>query len=459
MPTILETIYATPDVFCRAVCSGLPPSTRLRTPRTRRWTWTSTSSSNSLFRIRVSLSRHRLSTDDPIPLLLLRRAWRLSLVGSIIAALQRGTIVVAARVRAWGATLVAGRGAAQAGLAPIFLVNHFVTVFDGRKPRFYVVKLRGRNDVLRARRKNGRNLLLRRRNAIRSLRVRSECFGDCARLLLFFGLNLFKEADEGLRVVSRLIHVLQPQIVCFRLKIALELHERQRQAQAGGFVDSVADAASNEDKRNGADVRPLRARHLASAVACRNVRNLMRHHARQFSLFIGRQNQAGVYIEKATGQRERVHFIGIDDLDGKRNLGIGIAHQILSDAVHVFRDHRVLHQLHRALDLHGVLFAHSDFGFERIPVAQTAAANLAIADGVDIVFAAVMLDLARIGLLNGSLRIGGRVSIGARRRVRSRSWRGILRRRGSLTGGRLTSPSWISSRRISSRCLSALWRC
>src|SRR5208282_2396562 len=105
----------------------------------------------------------------------------------------------------------------------------------------------GSDDVLRLRRKNGRDLLLRRRNAVRRLRVRSEGFGDRARLLLLFRLNLFEETDESLGIVSRLIHVLQPEVIRFRFEIALELHERERQAQSGCFVDSIAYAASDED--------------------------------------------------------------------------------------------------------------------------------------------------------------------------------------------------------------------
>jgi hypothetical protein len=47
------------------------------------------------------------------------------------------------------------------------------------------------------------------------------------------------------------------------------------------------------------------------------------------------------------------------------------------------------------------LLAHLDFGFERVPVAQSAAADLAIADGIDIVLFAVVLDLAGVGFLDG----------------------------------------------------------
>jgi len=69
------------------------------------------------------------------------------------------------------------------------------------------------------------------------------------------------------------------------------------------------------------------------------------------------------------------------------------------------------------------LLAHLDFGFERVPVAQAALADLAIADGVDIVLTAVVLDLARVGLLDGLLATGRRVRRGAGRRgVRRRSW-------------------------------------
>jgi hypothetical protein len=67
----------------------------------------------------------------------------------------------------------------------------------------------------------------------------------------------------------------------------------------------------------------------------------------------------------------------------------------LADPVHIFVHHRILHQLHARLYLLGVLLSHRDLFLERVPVAQPFAAHLAIADGVDVVLAPVVL----LGLL------------------------------------------------------------
>ena len=170
-----------------------------------------------------------------------------------------------------------------------------------------------------------------------------------------------------------------------------------------------------------------------------NVRYLMRHHAGQLGLFISRQNQAGIHIEESARQRERVHFIGVDYLDGKRYLGIRIAHQILPYAIDILVHDWVLHQLYAVFDLHRILLAHSDFGLERVPVAQAASADLAIANRIDIVFPTIVFHLAVRRLLHWLLSarrsIARRVARGVRRRSRTRCARRGLRR-WSLRRGR-----------------------
>ena len=64
----------------------------------------------------------------------------------------------------------------------------------------------------------------------------------------------------------------------------------------------------------------LAARGLLGAVAGGDVRDLVRHHARQFRFVVGFQDQPGVDEEEAAGKREGVHFFGVDHLDGERNL-------------------------------------------------------------------------------------------------------------------------------------------
>jgi len=50
-----------------------------------------------------------------------------------------------------------------------------------------------------------------------------------------------------------------------------------------------------------------------------------------------RRIRAAIDVEEAAGQSERVDFIGIDDLDGEGNARVGVAHEILADAIERIR--------------------------------------------------------------------------------------------------------------------------
>ena len=108
----------------------------------------------------------------------------------------------------------------------------------------------------------------------------------------------------------------------------------------------------------------------------------MRHHAGQFGFGIGLQDQAGVHEEESAGQREGVHFFGIEHLDGERNLGVGVADQVLAHAVDVFGDDRIVDDLGLALHFLRQLLAERDLLLERVEV--HALADIAIADLVGI---------------------------------------------------------------------------
>src|SRR5262249_22578085 len=85
------------------------------------------------------------------------------------------------------------------------------------------------------------------------------------------------------------------------------------------------------------------------------------------------------------------------DLDGERNLRIRVANQVLSDAVDVFRNHRIVNQLYLSFDLLGELPAHRHLFLDAIPVAHTAAAShVAIADGIYVGLASIVFNLAVI---------------------------------------------------------------
>ena len=80
-----------------------------------------------------------------------------------------------------------------------------------------------------------------------------------------------------------------------------------------------------------------------------DVGNLVRHHSGELGLFLRAQDQAAVHIEEAAGQREGIHLVGINHLNGEGHLRIGIAHQVLPHAVDVFGDDWVIDHLRGAL--------------------------------------------------------------------------------------------------------------
>src|SRR5437764_333268 len=112
---------------------------------------------------------------------------------------------------------------------------------------------------------------------------------------------------------------------------------------------------------------------------------------------------------KSLGQRARLLLLLRLYLLEERSEGL----RIVTGLVHVLQAQMVglsleaareFHeaQLHAGLDLLGVLLADGDLFLYRIPIAQAAPTDVAVADGVHIVLAAVVLELV-IGLLVGFL--------------------------------------------------------
>ena len=71
--------------------------------------------------------------------------------------------------------------------------------------------------------------------------------------------------------------------------------------------------------------------------------NLVGHHAGQFRFRLRGQEQPGVDKAETAGQRKGIDVIGINDLNRERDLGIGIANQVLTDAVDKLAHDRVHH--------------------------------------------------------------------------------------------------------------------
>src|SRR6266853_2928048 len=122
--------------------------------------------------------------------------------------------------------------------------------------------------------------------------------------------------------------------------------------------------------------------------------NFVCHNSSEFCFVVGGLNKPGIHIEKSAGKCEGVDVIGVDNLNGERNLRIGVAHQVLAELVDVFSDLRVGEQPGRGFHLRGIVLAHSDLALQAIPVAKTApASDFSITDGVNVADAVVVVSL------------------------------------------------------------------
>src|SRR5690349_21242526 len=144
--------------------------------------------------------------------------------------------------------------------------------------------------------------------------------GQRSRFSLLERLDLLAEVDKRGRVVAGLVHVLEAQHVGLGLKSARERQEAERNRQASALANGVPGPAAHENQRNGSDVDDLSAGRLARAMTGGHMRDLMRHDTSQFGFAVRLEDQAGVYEEEPTGQREGVDLFGIENLDGERNL-------------------------------------------------------------------------------------------------------------------------------------------
>src|SRR5882757_9092742 len=204
---------------------------------------------------------------------------------------------------------VCGAGATQSRLVALASVVQFALVLDARQAGLDVVELRGGHDILRTRRQFGGNLLLRRLNAIRGLRVARESFGNHVRLGFLQVLQLFKDGDESLGIVAGTVHVLHTEEVGLRFKTARELQEGQRNSYLRRLVNAIAGPASDKNQRNGAQLSIVHAGLLTDGMVSRYVRYLVRNHTCHFCFIVRSQNEAAIHVHKSARQGHGVHFI------------------------------------------------------------------------------------------------------------------------------------------------------
>ncbi len=222
---------------------------------------------------------------------------------------------------------------------------------------------------------------------------------DDPRLALLERLDLLEERYKRLRIVARTIHVLDAQKIRLGLELARKMQERHRHRDRRCLIQLVARHPAQKDQRHRPDLRVVHPRHLARRVVRRHVGNLVRHHPGQFRLFVRVQDQARIHIKKSPRQRKRVDLVRIDHLDGERNLRVRVLHNVLTDPVHILGHHRVCDELRALVDLRRVLVTHADLPVGRVPVAEPAPADVAVAHRIHV------FNTARLRLHNVAARL------------------------------------------------------
>ena len=198
---------------------------------------------------------------------------------------------------------------------------------EHRKPRFYIVEFRGRNNVFGLRLQDIGNFLLRFGDTVVRRGVRRKDLRNRARLASFLAFVSSRRSPQKLRDRN-------PSYTCTASPESRPRDSNEREnfrkliginRLAPSWSAYPAQPPHEYNERNCRQIGDLAPRSLPRAVARRNVRDFVRHHAGQFSLGIGFQNQARVHEEESARQSESVHVIVVDNFDRKRNFCVRVA--------------------------------------------------------------------------------------------------------------------------------------
>src|SRR5581483_731092 len=127
--------------------------------------------------------------------------------------------------------------------------------------------------------------------------------------------NLLEKLHECERVITCCVLVLESEKVSLPLRIAAEFQERHGHTDCNDLTDRVPGPSAYKNERKGDRVPDLPLRHIPGRMASGHVCDLMCHHARQFRLVVGRQNQPRVHVEVPAWQSKSVDFVVVDDFD------------------------------------------------------------------------------------------------------------------------------------------------
>ena len=149
------------------------------------------------------------------------------------------------------------------------------------------------------------------------------------------------------RVVTGPRHDLRAEQVGLAFVFAAVLQEVRAEPEVGALSDDVAGGAADDGAENlagdGADLELLRLGRLRGPVAERDVRDLVRHDARDLAFVPRRFDHSAIEEHRPAGQRERVDLGLVDDLEAVAELGVleltrNRLDEVASDPLHITVD-------------------------------------------------------------------------------------------------------------------------
>src|SRR3954447_16600481 len=203
-------------------------------------------------------------------------------------------------------------------------------------------------------------------------------------LVLFNGVQFFESVQQCLRIVAGSIGILNGEKVSFVLGIAAELLHGKRSGKSANVSGTGACGSRyiGDGVNDPADISP---RHSSSGVAGGDVSDFVSHHGGELGFIISRKNQGAIHIKETAGQAVSAgNVAGVDHFYGKRNLGVGVADDFLSQTIDVRIHLIVVDRPGGAVEACSHVAAKFEFMFYGIEI--EAAANAALPNVLDVVF-------------------------------------------------------------------------
>ncbi len=209
--------------------------------------------------------------------------------------------------------------------------------------------------------------------------VGPEELGDGSGAGAFGGFDALEHVDAGFGVVTGFPKVLEAEEVGFGLKIAGKVEESEGSAE---LAERVASDTSEDGDGERGEIQHLLRTGLAGGVAGGGVAEFVGDNGCQFGFVVRDLQGGGVDVDVAAGERESSDFLGFEEREGNGEGDIGVAGEVLADAVDVFGDDGVFDEPGLLADFLRKLFAEGELFFEAVKI--DTAGDFATADGAGV---------------------------------------------------------------------------